>query len=220
MGGWDVECLHEEAHLAVCIVGIGDLADELVVDAEGEVGALGVHAQHISDIRIVDRFISPFGQNRQCVGCALEHVPLLGALGDGEGIVLVAGAAEHGTKAEIPGFSRLAGSGERLDFDGDIREIGLFGLEDGGLVIGAHDLHVVVLRLMVADEVIIEFRFRPAGGGICKIIMIQHVADHNIHVLGRCLDDHSCRRNDGVAEVGEVGDDAVRRLLSWWRILK
>ena len=148
-----------QTHFTGRIISIGYLADQLVIDVEEEVGALSIHTQHIFCIRIMDAFICAFRQNGQRIWRALEHVPFLGALRDGEGIVLISRAAEHSTKTKIAGFSRLARSGERLDFDGDIAEVVLFRLEDGCLVIGARDLNMIVLRLMVADEVIVELLF-------------------------------------------------------------
>ena len=128
----------------------------------------------------MDIFIGAFCQNRQRIRGALEDVPFLGALGDGEGIVLVARTAEHDPKTKIARLGSFGRSGKCLDLDGDIAEIFLFRLEDRCLVIGAGDLNVIKLRLMIADKVIIEFRFRPAGGRVGKIIMIQHVAINHL----------------------------------------
>ena len=85
----------------------------------------------------MDLIIGAFCQDSQCIRSALEDVPFLGALRDGEGIVLVARTAERKTKTEITGFSSFGGSGKGLDFDGDIAESFLLRLEDRRFVIGA-----------------------------------------------------------------------------------
>ena len=116
----------------------------------------------------------------------------MGALRDGEGIVLVARTAEGNPKTIITRFGSFARSGECLDLDGDVAEGFLLRLEDGGFVIRAGQLDVIKLRFVVADKIIIEFLFGPAGGRVGKIILIQQAAIGYICLNGRRLDRLGC----------------------------
>ena len=42
-----IKCLNVKTHFSTCVVCIGDLTNEFVVDVKGETGAVHVHAQNI-----------------------------------------------------------------------------------------------------------------------------------------------------------------------------
>jgi len=166
-----VEGFDIKADLATGIIRITELTDDFIIDMKDEIGTLGIHAQGIILIQLVQVAIGAFGQDGQGTGGILEHKPFLGARRNGEGIILVAGASEGNPITKITlrrGFGR---HGEYVQVNGDILETLFLRFEDRGFGIGTGDFDVVILGFMIADEIIIELVFRPAGGRVGEIIM-------------------------------------------------
>src|SRR5262245_46395842 len=119
----------------------------------------------------MDAFIRAFGEYLQGVWGTLENKPFLGPRRDCKGIILITGPTERDSIGKITGRSRLIPNCESFGFNGYITKGLLAGRKDGGLVVRAGDLDMIVLRLVIAYEVVVKFFFGPTRGRICEIVV-------------------------------------------------
>src|SRR5436190_16832177 len=80
-----VKALDIEANFSTRIRGVIDLVDEIVIDVKEEVGSLGIDAQNIIHIQVMNATFCTFFQNLKPGRRTLEKIPFLGTLRNGEG---------------------------------------------------------------------------------------------------------------------------------------
>src|SRR5215813_13904491 len=117
--------------------------------------------------------IGTLQKSGQFVWRAFQYDPFLGSRRNGKGIILVSRTPEDWTINKIAGRGSLLGIGIHFYFNGGVIKTLLIRQKNGSLIVGAVNFNVIILRLVIANEIIIEFRLGPTRRRIREVVLIK-----------------------------------------------